>query len=332
MQTFTIQHPESGIKAVLTDIGASLLELHVPNEDGTSTDLITGPINEEDVLADNCFMGSTVGRFGNRIANGKYNYNGKDYQLTINDGKNHLHGGVGVHKKTWEVDEVTDSSVSFSIRSHSGEDGYPGNAKMFAKYEITDSNKLLITYSATTDQATPMNMVQHAYWNLTGDPSKSIEDHTVQSNDLKCHLDIDAEMIPTGKVFSSEGTVFDFSEVTPLRKGLETDDESIKKAGGYDHCLVFSETAFTELTHSLTLSDPESGRSMSIATNMPAVQVYSGNFLDGSQNGKHGKIEKRTGICIETQHYPDAVNHPQFPSPILRKGEDYKHLIEYTFH
>ncbi len=332
MKTFNLSSTQdNGISAVICDIGARLLELNVPQENGSFVDLITGPSTESEIVNDQCFMGASVGRFGNRVSDGTYQFNGKTHQLTINDGVNHLHGGEGLHQRTWELVEQSEHSVTLSIKSDAGEDGYPGNVCIQAKYTISEVDTLQVEYSATTDESTPINIVQHAYWNLTGDPKQSIENHVLQSENLSAYLEINETMIPTGKVANASNTPFDFSAAKSLRDGLASQHTQLELAGGYDHCLVFSEEINSSVSNSLTLTDPLSNRSLTIKTNMPAVQLYSGNFLDGSQSGKQSTINYRTGLCIETQHYPDAMNHSHFPSAILNPDEIYQHTIEYIF-
>ena len=320
----------TGVRAVISGFGARLLELHVP-AGGGSVDVVNGPVDEEDVLADPFYMGASVGRCANRISKAKYSYQGEDFQLTANKGENHIHGGGGLHKKVWKIVESDENSVTLSIESPSGEDGYPGNVRIEVRYSISDESTLLVEYSASTDKATPMNIVQHTYWNLTGDHTKSIKDHTLQSDDIEGYLESDDEMIPSGKVIPTKGTPFDFNKEVALNLGLEGGDTAIERANGYDHCLVFGSELYDGLKPAVTLKEPQSGRSMVVRTNMPAMQLYTGNFLDASSNGKQGEIAYRTGVCLETQHYIDAVNQSSFPSVILQQGELYQHLIEYKF-
>lgn len=322
---------KGGIKAVFSDLGASLISLHCADRDGGVADVITGPNTIDNLWTDQCFMGSSVGRFGNRVAKAKFTLNGEDYQLSVNDGENHLHGGGGLHKKLWSVVKKSNRSVTFECVSADGEDGYPGNLAVRACYTVSDSNILTVKYSATTDKATPVNIVQHAYWNLSGDLSSSIENHHFQSDDVSHFLPIDSTMIPTGEVKNIVNTPFDFRQEIAFKGGLESGDNQIGLAGGYDHCLVFTDTIAKGAGYSVVLSDQGSGRCMRVSSNMPAIQLYSGNFLDGSQMGKSGAITRRTGVCIETQHYPDSVNQAQFPSAIVEPNEKYYHVIEYLF-
>ena len=329
---YTIESPvKGGIKAVLSDLGASLISLYCADRDGEVADVVTGPNTIENLWTDQCFMGASVGRFGNRVAKGKFSINGEDYQLTVNDGENHLHGGGGLHKKLWTVVKKSNISITFECDSTDGEDGYPGNLGLKACYTVSDSSLLTVEYSATTDRATPINIVQHAYWNLSGDLSSSIESNHFQSDDVSHFLPIDSTMIPTGEVKDVVDTPFDFKRGSALKPGLESGDDQIALAGGYDHCLVFSDTIAKGADYSVELSDQGSGRSMRVSSNMPAIQLYSGNFLDGSQTGKAGVIPRRTGVCLETQHYPDSVNQAKFPSAILEPNEKYYHVIEYRF-
>lgn len=340
MQTYTIQsegyseESSQGIKAVLCDLGATLLEVHVPDGSGDHVDVITGPPTVEELQKDQCFMGSSAGRFANRIKEGKFSLNGDDYQLTINDGVNHLHGGTGgIHKLVWSVVEQAASKVVFECECEDGSDGYPGNLKIRASYEITAENVLEILYTAETDAATPVNVVQHAYWNLSGDPKQDIRSHVIEGESLSHFLMVGEGAIPVGEVAPVDGTAFDFRLARTVQSSLDQGHRLFDLAGGIDHCFVLEEALQGQLVPVVTLSDPASGRSLKISSNMPAVQIYTGNFLDGSQPSREDgvMIGKQTGICLETQHFPDAVNHAHFPSCILNPGEEYNHKMVLEF-
>ncbi|MFC4995102.1 aldose epimerase family protein [Rubritalea tangerina] len=329
---YVLESENSQIRVEVSNLGASLIKLECTDRDGRLGDVVVGPESMAQLAENQSYMGSTVGRFANRIARGEYRDSGKLVKLSVNDGANHLHGGLGgIHKVLWEVESQSKDSITFVYVSADGDDGYPGELVMRARYSLDGENQLSVCYEAEADARTPVNLAQHAYWNLTGNPKESIERHEVQSGSALAYLELNEEVLPTGAIAPSEGTVFDFTKWRALGDGLESGAEQIVRAGGYDHCLVFSDCVSGTLEHSITVRDVGSGRVMEVMTNMPGVQLYSGNFLDGSELGKGGAIEHRTGLCLETQHYPDAVNHAHFPSAILEPGEKYEHHIRYRF-
>lgn len=327
---YTLGAPNKGLYLTLSNIGASLVGCVSEDKNGNRVDVIVGPETPEQLPANTAFMGGTVGRFANRIAKGQYTHDGETHQLSINDGANHLHGGVkGIHMEIWDVVSQSDDEIIFAYTSPDGDDGYPGTLQMQVIYRLVGNDAFTVIYKAETDKATPVNIAQHAYWNLTGDPSLQIVKHQVQSSDVIAFLEVSEEVMPTGSVIDVKGTVFDFTNSRELTDGLESGEEQIQRAGGYDHCLVFSDNVAPSAQNSIQFYEPTSGRKLEVTTNMPAVQLYSGNFLDGSIVGKCGNVQYRTGFCVETQHYPDAVNFDHFPSPILNPGEKYEHIIEY---
>lgn len=328
---YSLGNPQKGINLTVSNLGASIVGCVCEDKNGTRSDVVVGPETPEQLAANTAFMGGTVGRFANRIAKGQYTHNGETHQLSINDGKNHLHGGVkGIHMEVWDVISQSEDEIVFGYVSPDGDDGYPGTLRMTVSYKLTSETTFLVRYEAKTDKATPVNLAQHAYWNLTGDPSKQIVNHLVQSSDVTSYLEVSDEVMPTGNIAEVNGTVFDFSSEKELKPGLESNDVQISRAGGYDHCLVFGNKVEDGTTNSIIFRDAVSGRSLKVSTNMPAVQLYSGNFLDGSIEGKGGNVQHRTGFCVETQHYPDAVNFDHFPSPILEAYQKYEHVIEYS--
>ena len=333
-QVFTIAaRGRNGIEVSLSNWGASILRVLAPDRDGNFADVVQGPDRLADLRNDSFYMGRSVGRFANRIADGRFSLGETEYQLAQNNGPNHLHGGLGgIHNAVWEVVEQSDSKVVFALVCPDGSDGYPGELTISVRYEVTAAMRLEVEYTATTSEQTPVNIVQHVYWNLTGNPAESVLNHTVESVQAAHYLPVDTNSIPLGEIASVAGTPFDFSVAKPLSVGVNAGGEQIERGGGYDHCLVFSEKVEHEALNSLTLSDPESGRSLRMSTNMPGVQLYTGNFLDGSANGKMDQaINQRSGVCLETQHFPDSPNQKQFPSPILDLGETYQHSICYDF-
>ena len=333
-QLFTIAaRCGKGIEVSLSNWGGSILNVLAPDREGVFEDVVQGPDSLEALRYDKFYMGRSVGRFANRIANGRFTLGGKEYQLAQNSDPHHLHGGFGgIHNEVWNVVEKSETKIVFALVCADGSDGYPGELTISVRYEITEAMRLEVEYSAITTKETPVNIVQHVYWNLTGDPSESELNHTLESSQATHYLPIDASGIPLGEIASVRETPFDFSAPKPLSEGLSADNSQIDMARGYDHCLVFSDEGANAALNSLTLADPKSGRSLSVSTNMPGVQVYSGNFLDGTTKGKGNQaIQARTGICLETQHFPDSPNQKQFPSPLLDVGATYQHLILYEF-
>ena len=326
---FNLRAPSGeGIRLRVSNLGASLISVYCPDRDGQFEDVIVGPETTEQLEDDTAFMGATVGRFANRIAQGKFSHAGSEVQLTLNDGVNHLHGGTtGVHKQHWKVLESSASEVLFGLESPDGTDGYPGCLQMTARYRILDAVTFEIKFEAQSDQCTPVSLANHAYWNLSGDPVQSVGAHEIQSHDVTQVLEAGEGMIPSGQILPVAGGVFDFSTPRPLTAAWDSENAQIQAAGGYDHCLVFADGLLESAGNTVNAYDPSSGRTLSIATNMPGVQLYTGNFLDASQYGKGGLIGHRTGFCIETQHFPNAMNEAHFPSPMLEVGELYQHRM-----
>lgn len=324
-----------GLKATLTDYGAILVSLEVPDREGKLADVALGYDSLEGWLSSTGYFGATVGRYGNRIAKGKFVLDGKTFTLATNNGENHLHGGVkGFDKVFWDAKLLKRrgaAGVRFSYTSPDGEEGYPGNLKASVTYLLTDNDELRVEFKATTDKPTIVNLVHHSYWNLTGDPNNTILDHelTLAANRF---LPVDEGLIPTGELRPVKGTPFDFTQPTKIGARINADDEQLKRGNGYDHCWVFrNQTGKVAL--GATLYDPSTGRAMDLLTDQPGIQFYSGNFLDGTVKGKGDvKYQFRTGLCLETQHYPDSPNKPDFPSVVLRPGEIYRHTMILRFH
>jgi aldose 1-epimerase len=333
-QIFTIAAQcGTGIEVTLSNWGASILKILAPDREGNFEDVVQGPDGLAGLRDDASYMGRSVGRFANRIAHGRFTLGETEYQLAQNNGPNHLHGGLGgIHNEVWDVVEQSDTKIVFALVCADGSDGYPGELTISVRYEVTEAMRIEVEYSATTTKKTPVNIVQHVYWNLTGDPAESALNHTLESMKAAHYLPVDADSIPLGEIASVRETPFDFSFPKPLSVGVNSGDVQIERAYGYDHCLVFSDKVEHEALNSLTLTDPKSGRSLCMSTNMPGVQLYSGNFLDGTTTGKGNQaIHARSGVCMETQHFPDSPNQKQFPSPMLDVGETYQHSICYDF-
>lgn len=323
----------NGMKVKITNYGGIVTELTAEDKSGKWEDVVLGFDSLAPYIAENPFFGALVGRFGNRIGNGKFTLDGKTYSLPINNGPNSLHGGInGFNKKLWNATEIKKDSVvglELTYVSKDGEEGYPGTLNVKVTYTLSNENSLRIDYEATTDKNTVINLTNHSYFNLTG-LKRDILNHEVyiKSDSM---VPVNATLIPTGKLRAVKGTPFDFNEPTLVGKRInDVADEQIKNGGGYDHCWVIS-GADKSLSLFATVKDPESGRFMEVYTTEPAVQFYSGNFLDGTLTGKGATYGKRFGLCLETEHYPDSPNQPQFPSTELKPGETYKTSTEYKF-
>ena len=325
----------NGLKATLTDYGAILVSMEVPDRDGKLADVTLGYDTLEGWLSNTSYFGSTVGRYGNRIAKGKITLDGTTYTLAANNGENHLHGGIkGFDKVLWDAKSLKRPGavgVEFTRTSPDGEEGYPGELTATVTYLLTDENELRIEFKATTDKPTIVNLVHHSYWNLTGDPNKTILDHELMLA-ADHFLPVDEGLIPTGELRPVKGTPFDFTQPTKIGARVSADDEQLKRGNGYDHCWVLREQT-GKVALAATLYDPSTGRAMDVLTDQPGIQFYGGNFLDGSVTGKGGiKYQFRTALCLETQHYPDSPNKPDFPSVVLRPGETYRHTMIHRFY
>lgn len=325
----------SGMTAKVMTYGATLTELLVPDKAGKPGNVVLGFDRLEPYLAGTPFFGATVGRVGNRIAKGAFTLNGTTYKLAVNNGPNHLHGGIkGFDKVVWKADVVPakdGQAVKFTYRSPDGEEGYPGNLQVTVVYTLTDNpGALRIDYTATTDKATPVNLTNHSYFNLAGDGAGTILDHvmTIAADEF---TPVDEGLIPTGKLAPVKGTVFDFT--TPTAIGARIDRVPIAPPVGYDHNFVLrAAPAGQAMRLAAVVSEPKSGRAMEVRTTEPGIQFYSGNFLDGTIKNRNGvPYAKHAAFCLETQHFPDSVNHPNFPSTILEPGKTYKTTTIYSF-
>jgi aldose 1-epimerase len=322
---------KNGMTMKVITLGGIVTEIHVPDKNGKMADVCLGCSNLEEYLEGHPFFGSIVGRVGNRIAKGKFTLNGKEYTLAVNNGPNHLHGGTkGFDKKVWKARPDPEKEVPTLVldyRSKDGEEGYPGDLDVEITYRLLDTNAWEITYVAKTDKPTPVNLTQHCYFNLAGHDSGTILDHLLQI-DADKYTPTDDTLIPTGKIEPVKGTPFDFTTPTPIGKHIK---EIKADPQGYDLNYVLNGKA-GELRQIAQVTDPKSGRVMTVSTTQPGVQFYSGNFLDGKQKGKGGvRYKQYAGFCLETQHFPDSVNHPEFPSVILEPGKFYGHTTVYTF-
>jgi aldose 1-epimerase len=308
--------------------------METPDKSGKSADITHGYDTLDGWLTNTSYFGATVGRFGNRIANGKFTLDGKEYTLATNNDPGgipcHLHGGIkGFDKVLWSGKPVGENGVEFTYVSKDGEEGYPGNLTIKITYSLNDDNELKWEAKATTDAPTVINLVHHSYWNLSGDPTTTINDHLLTLN-APSYLPTDAGLIPTGQIGPVADTPMDFTKPIPIGERLEADFEPLKFGGGYDHAWVLEKGEGLRLA--AKLKDPKSGRVMEISTNQPAIQFYGGNFLDGTVTGKRGvKYAHRTALCLETEGFPDAPNKQNFPSSVLRPGETYHHVMIHKF-
>jgi aldose 1-epimerase len=329
---FTLTN-KNGIIAKVTEYGAILVSVEVPDKSGKVADVTHGYDTLDGWLTNTSYFGSTVGRFGNRIKDGKFSLDGKDYTLARNNNPGgipcHLHGGLkGFDKVLWSGKQVA-GGVEFSYLSPDGEEGYPGNLSVKVTYSLNDENELTWQAEATTDAPTVLNIVHHSYWNLSDDPNSMINDHFLQL-EADQYLPTDAGLIPTGELAPVAGTPMDFTKPTAIGARVNADAEAIKLGLGYDHCWVLKKADGIKLA--ARLKDPKSGRVMEVFTNQPAIQFYGGNFLDGKTIGKNGiAYAHRTALCLETENFPDAPNKPSFPSAVLKPGETYKHVMIHKF-
>jgi aldose 1-epimerase len=320
-----------GVSVSLTNYGGIITALHTPDHSGQSGDIVLGYDKLEEYVARNPFFGCLVGRFGNRIAGGKFTLKGKEYSLAQNNGQNHLHGGtVGFDKVLWAAQPFTTPAgvgVNLTYTSADGEEGYPGNLAVTVAYTLTDDNEFQIDYSATTDQSTIINLTNHSYFNLRGEGD--ILDHLMQIN-ADSFTPIDNTLIPTGEIRPVAGTPLDFRTPTRIGERIEQDNEQLKYAGGYDQNFVLQGTP-GELRVAAVVSEPTSGRTLQVLTTQPGVQFYSGNMLP-TLTGKGGQeYKRRSGLCLETQHFPDSPNQPTFPSVVLEPGEKYAQTTIWKF-
>lgn len=332
-----------GITASITNFGAALVSVITPDRDGNCADITLGYDSVAGYESDsNPYFGATVGRFGNRIASGTLTIGGEFLQLATNNEPGgipcHLHGGtVGFTRKLWDIVEADRSRVVLRYLSPDGDDGYPGNLETYVTYTLTDDNELIWEATATTDRTTVVNLVHHSYWNLSGDLERDIHDHELLVNATR-YLPTDAGLIPTGERRPVEGTPLDFRSPATIGERIDDDFACLDVANGYDHAWVLDGYGECELYPAATLHHAGTGRTIEVLTNQPAVQVYCGNFLSPEcfspphQTGKGGvSYPFRSGVCLETENFPDAPNKPDFPSPFLEPGETYRHVEVHRF-
>lgn len=331
---FTLRTP-SGFEARITNFGGIVTHLFTPDRDGNLGDVVLGHDTLAPYLgrAQSPYFGALIGRHANRVARGRFELDGQTYQLPVNNGPNSLHGGPGgFDQVVWQPEAMDgdEPSLRLTYVSPDGEEGYPGSLTVAVTYTLTNANELRLHYRATTNAPTILNLTNHSYFNLTGSANRDILDH-----ELTIHAEhvtpIDETLIPTGEFGPVDGTPFDFRSPRTIGERVNDDDEQLTFAGGYDHNFVLARGP-RDLTHVAHLFDPSSGRAMDVLTTQPGVQFYSGNFLDGSIRGKGGQVYgHRWALCLETQHFPDTPNQPNFPSTTLRPGEVFESSTVYAF-
>jgi aldose 1-epimerase len=331
---FTIATP-GGLEVRTMPYGAILVSIRVPDRRGQAADVVLGFDTFQDyVTKQPPYFGAVVGRYGNRIAKGRFTLDGTLYRLATNNGPNHLHGGVhGFDKATWAAEPFErdgTAGVTYTLTSADGEEGYPGTLHAKVTYTLASANDLRVDYEATTDKATPVNLTQHSYFNLAGEGAGDILGHVLRI-DADRFTPVDDTLIPTGELAPVTGTPFDFRTPTAIGTRIAVNDAQLKNGNGYDHNWVLNRSG-AGLVHAAHLAEPQSGRTLDIATTEPGLQFYSGNFLDGTIRGKSGHVyTRRSGLCLETQHFPDSPNHPAFPSTIVRPGTPYRSQTVFSF-
>ena len=324
----------NGMEAKIMNYGGIVVSLTTPDRNNKYADVVLGFNDLESYLKGHPYFGALIGRYGNRIAKGRFTLNGVEYKLAVNNGENHLHGGIkGFDKVIWTAKPMrtkNGASLSLTYLSKDGEEGYPGNLTVNVVYTLTNNNELRINYTASTDKDTVTNLTHHSYFNLAGEGNGDILNHqlTLTANRF---TPTDAGSIPTGELRNVQGTPFSFLKSTGIGERINASDQQLQFAGGYDHNYVVNGRAGT-LRQAASVYEPTSGRVMEVWTTEPGIQFYTGNFLDGTLTGKSGKIyQRRYGFCLETQHYPDSPNQPAFPTTTLRKGATYRSTTIYRF-
>lgn len=326
---------QAGMQAAITTLGGIVVALKVPDRSGKLDDVVLGYDKLDGYLVNPAYLGAVIGRYGNRIAHGRFSLDGITYNIPKNDGDNALHGGVvGFNKRLWTAKDVSGSqepALKLTYLSKDGEQGFPGNLSVKVVYTLTDENELRIDYSATTDKTTVVNLTSHSYFNLAGQGNGDILGH-----ELTLHADrftaVDQTLIPTGELRAVKDTPFDFTKPTAIGARINQDEQQIKFGKGYDHNWVLNGKTQAGVALAAEAYDPKSGRVLEVLTTEPGLQFYTGNFLDGTIQGKGGKVyNRRFAFCLETQHFPDSPNHPDFPSTVLKPGQRYRSTTIFRF-
>lgn len=325
----------NGVQMQVSNFGGRVISLFVPDKNGKVEDIVLGHDSISKYInyqGERC-LGPVVGRFANRIAKGQFEIDGVQYQLPLNNNGQTLHGGPnGLDMKVWTVDSVSSNKIHLSYLSPDGEEGFPGNLLIKMVYELTPKNEFKITYQATTDKPTVINLSHHGFFNLKGEGNGTINDHILTINASNI-TPVDSVLIPTGEFMSVEGTPFDFRQGVAIGERVNTDNQQLKNGGGYDHNWVLDRNTTNDIELAATLYEPVSGRVMEVWTDQPGIQFYGGNFLDGRVIGKYGKAHNyREAVALETQKFPDSPNQPNFPSTRLNPGETYSQTCIYKFY
>ena len=335
VEQFTLTN-DKGMTVKIIGFGATVTELRVPDRAGQSADVVLGVKDLAGYLKGTRFMGAIVGRYGNRVANAEFTLDGASYKLDANNDKNTLHGGKdGFYNVVWSAEPVKEegrAGVRLTYVSKDGEEGFPGELTARVTYWLPDNaNELRIEYEATTTKPTVVNLTHHSYFNLAGQGADAIVHHTLLLN-APFYLPVDSTGIPTGEMRPVAGTPFDFTQAHAIGARIGESDEQLKFGAGYDHCFVLAKRRIGDLTLAAKVSEPASGRAMEVWTTEPGIQLYSGNHIDETMIGKSGKpYKERSAFCLETQHFPDSPNKAQFPSTVLRPGEEYRSQTVYKF-
>lgn len=329
VEIFTLRN-ENGVEVSVMSYGAAIKSIRTPDRNGAFTDITLGFDTLDGYLGEHPYFGAVLGRYANRISLGRFTIDGIGHRLAMNSGPNHLHGGVrGFDKYVWQAEELGGNSVRFSRVSPDGEEGYPGNLQVAVAYSLTNYNELIVEYQAVTDLPTHVNLSQHTYFNLAG-PGSDVLGHELTINADR-YTPVDRSSIPNGLLAPVAGTPFDFRTPTPIGARIAAKHPQIEHGRGYDHNFVLNRTGHT-LEFAARVVEPASGRVLEVATTEPGVQLYTGNFLDGTIHGKGGVAYGRfAGFCLETQHYPDSPNKPDFPSTVLRPGDTYSSRTVFKF-
>lgn len=325
---------KEGNEVAITNYGGAIVAIMVPDRKGNLANIIQGHDNIQDVInSPEPYLSTLIGRYGNRIAKGRFQLKGKVYSLPINNGPNSLHGGKnGFNTKVWDATQINEHAIVLKYTSPYGEEGFTGEVDVWVAYTLTDNNELIIKYSAKTNKKTIINLTHHGFFSLAGlaNPTPPIDDLECQIN-ADFFLPIDETSIPTGEILKVAETPFDFRTPKPIGQDIDADHEQIRHGSGYDHCFVLNKKEEGELSFAARIRDPKSGRTMEVYTTEPGVQVYTDNWADGYK-GQHGStFPRRSAICFEAQHFPDSPNHPYFPSVILEPGREYTQKTIYKF-
>jgi len=334
VQLFKLQNAH-GTTIEIMDLGATIVSLSTADASGNFANITTGFDNPQRYANGAGYMGAVIGRYANRIANGSFSLDGVEYSLAVNNGDNAIHGGlIGFDKKIWAADysDINDEAqLILTLISEDGEEGYPGTVNVTVVYTLNDENQLVIDYSATADKATIINLTNHAYFNLDGHDADSILDHEIIINADR-YTPVNDESIPTGEIADVAGTPLDFRTAKTIGQDIESDHQQIQYGSGFDHNFVINHEQPAQLSHAASVYSPQSGRVLNVYTDQPGMQFYTGNFLNGSLVGNDGAVyERRDAFCLETQHFPDSPNKPNFPSTVLRPGELYQTRTIFEF-